>query len=60
MLKKSEWARPDFFIGIRTRFGDHTNTQNAEDCKLAPANPIMPRLNYFSFFLEAGVVGQIG
>ena len=38
----------------------HPNTHIAKDCKLAPALPIMPRLDYISFFLEAGVVSQIG
>ena len=34
----------------------HLNTQIAKDRILAPANPFMPRLDYISYYLEAGVV----
>jgi hypothetical protein len=43
--------------GVNHKF--HRNTRIAKDCKLAPAKPIMPRLDYISFYLEAGVVTRL-
>ena len=37
----------------------HPNTPISKDCKLAPANLAMPRLNITFYQLEGGVVDQI-